>query len=60
MSLIPNGGLREKKPLVYGAIYDTMQTTVSMQKIALSKVILNDISKLLAVPIDSLMCLTIF
>ena len=48
--------LREKKPLIFGAIYDTMQTTLSMQKIALSKNILKDVCKLLDAPMDNLMC----
>ena len=48
--------LRENKPSIYGAIYDTMQTTVSMQKMALSELILNDISKLLNCPTTNLMC----
>ena len=48
--------LREEKPKVYGAIYDTMQTTVSMQKIALHKNILQDVSKLLSTQVTNLMC----
>ena len=48
--------LREQYPKKFGALYDVMQTTISMQKLALNDIIANDISNLLDTKITNLMC----
>jgi len=48
--------LRKKYPKKFGAIYDVMQTTVSMQKLALNKIIADDIAILLKTKTTNLMC----
>tara|TARA_Y100000590_G_C15675602_1_gene997895 strand:+ start:592 stop:1407 length:816 start_codon:yes stop_codon:yes gene_type:complete len=47
---------RKNSPKIFGAIYDTMQTTVSMQELGLNEIASNDISILLNTSKSNLMC----